>query len=1464
MIIQRRSLSQSVTIALALIVALGLLQRSVPSAASQALSAVIPRSAGDSLVRPPADTATEPEAVQIDTYVEDFSTYEFKAYSDQANWDVFQGGLKLQPTSGGAHRYSDVAPDGVGGAFIVWQDLRNNQGDGNWDIYAQRVDARGNRLWAADLRVNSDAGARFQGYPLVQVDSTGNALVVWVDDREEPAAKAVYAQKISRSGVKLWPGDVRVNGPSSYRVSWWLDSMAIAVDRQGNLIVAWQGIWDGYWDDSDIHAQKLSPTGQRLWPADVRVHHDTGHRQTFVALDTFDQGDVLVSWIDERYGGEDVYAQRLDAQGQRLWTSDVKVSAGLATPAQGNLSVVADTSGSAIVVWRQGPADPPLSGATSSIVAQRLGADGRLLWSGNRRVNRDTSIVFRGHPRADRIPTGQVIVVWEDARRGFELGTVDVFAQLLRLDGVTAWAADQRVNPESWSNWNIKPRVAVAGNLAWLSWETDDNVHIQQFDTAGVRPVLPLPSQANESDGRIDQTEPAIANLAGNELIVGWHDVTTNNWDVRIQKLTVDGSLAWPLGVLVNDAAVRMKRQRVQMAANGQNNTLVVWHDERGGIYGRLMSAAGVQMWSADVRLDTRLRQAYHPAVRALSDGSFVVAWLERRHLAGDLWDVYVQRFDVEGGRLWPADVRANSSDNRLSDIDPRSKPELAIDSQGHIVVAWRGDAGSGIDVFVRRFSPNGNPAWNVQRALNAHLLELNGRFWDRVFAAQASNTILVVTASAAGGQRGLRLHRLDLSGNPMGATPPWIDATSQETFYGNPSISSAGASSVVVAWDEEYGPRNAYALRVDLTGQPLWPAKVQLNEDLVWPLRPALSGQVASDFVVAWNDERFGDNNIYARRIAQDGALIWDADLRVTPEEGFYAREGMAESLAVNGVGGVIDRVSLLPQQSLNGGQISYFLTNNGGQDWEEIAPGTIHEFSSQGNGDLRWRTVLRSGHDWRETPVVHRLMLRYGPDLVGDAYEPNDICGQALAILADATTQRHVFYWQADADWISFEAIQGTRYLIEAHPEAGSRADIALELHGQCSSLPLATQNHTFSPGVRLDFTAPYTGPVFLRLTNYQPEVFGPDVSYVTSVRALADQNTPGALILVAGRKRSGDPLQPNIHHVSDAVYALFRNHGYTDDRIFYLATEGRPGVDAQPTVENLRLAITDWAVSRVGPQRPLTVFLVDHGSHNAVYLDSPSQQWVSPAQLDGWLSQLQALHPGVKVNLVIEACNSGSFIEPPHTASRLGRLVITSTSSTALAWASTPGAVFSDHFIASLGQEATMAGAFLTAQAAVVGTGNPQHPWVDGDGDGIANEVEDMAEAAMRGFSYPGTLLDQWPPYILPLQQPISISNGTALLRIEVRDDTAVDRVWAVIYAPSYEPPASQDELVWEQIVSVNLAPEGGGWYRTNYPGFSELGAYRIVYYAKDNEGLQSVPLEAIAWNAERVFLPILLRR
>ena len=480
---------------------------------------------------------------------------------------------------------------------------------------------------------------------------------------------------------------------------------------------------------------------------------------------------------------------------------------------------------------------------------------------------------------------------------------------------------------------------------------------------------------------------------------------------------------------------------------------------------------------------------------------------------------------------------------------------------------------------------------------------------------------------------------------------------------------------------------------------------------------------------------------------------------------------------------------------------------------------------------------------------------------------YEPNDTCAQANSISTDGSVQLHTFHQYADKDWVSFDAISGTTYLIEAHIPADSPADVVLELYDQCAGLPLASQDYAFSPGVRLQFQAPASGPFYLKFLNHTASVFGPDVAYHLSVRGLSDEPMPGALVLVAGRLRENDQLQPNIHHVTDAVRRLFLAHGYNDDRIYYLATDfSLEGMDALPSAANLEAAITAWALDKVGPDRAFTLYLMDHGDYDEFYLDNPRGERVSPQEVHDWLTQLEAAAPGVKVNVIIEACHSGSFIDGEQTVSDSERVVIASTGALNWAYASDEGAIFSDHFIAALDQEQSLYASFQTARWAVqAAKGGMQTPWLDDDGDGMANGPADGEEAARRGFAFAGTLVgEEWPPYVVQGVEPSTIDRGQGVIQAEVRDDEGVKRVWAVIYPPSYQPPETGEELIQEVLPTIVLRDQGGDWYGATYTGFDEIGTYRVVVYAEDDDGLEARPLAIEVTTGWAVYLPLVMRQ
>ncbi len=478
---------------------------------------------------------------------------------------------------------------------------------------------------------------------------------------------------------------------------------------------------------------------------------------------------------------------------------------------------------------------------------------------------------------------------------------------------------------------------------------------------------------------------------------------------------------------------------------------------------------------------------------------------------------------------------------------------------------------------------------------------------------------------------------------------------------------------------------------------------------------------------------------------------------------------------------------------------------------------------------------------------------------------YEPNDTCAEARPISADGVVQTHSFGVAGDNDWVYFAATAGVTYLVEARTAPESRADVDLEVYSGCSGVPGAGQGYAFTPDIRLEFKAPADGPLYLKLVNNAPDIFGGDVTYQLSVRALGQTAQPGALILVAGRIKTNDPLQANIHHVSQAVYDLFQSQGYDDERIYYLSTDrSLPGVDGLPSAAVLQSAITTWAADKVGNDRALTLYIVDHGVQERIYLDKPRGEWVAPEQIDGWLEQLERARTDVKVNVIVEACYSGSFIENPQSLSGPGRVVVTSTSANRLAFASDAGALFSDHFVAGLGEGKSIFNSFEAATWATRAVRPWQTPWLDSDGDGIPNSGNDASIAAQRGFAYAGTLSGEgWPPYIESALLPSPVNGEKATIQASVRDDVSVKRVWAVVYAPSYIAPTDGEELVKEVLPTLVLLPQGQNSFAATYTGFDEKGLYRIVIYAEDDEGLEARPLALEISTGGQLFLPAINR-
>ncbi len=366
-----------------------------------------------------------------------------------------------------------IAPDASHGAYLAWID-----NVGGFDhVYAQRVDAAGNPMWALSGLPGKPVcvATGTQGNLSVAADVAGEALVAWEDSRS--GGKDIYAQCMNADGSPRWNVDgmavatdgtdlrnptIIPNSSSSCAVVWedwnasvrvhcqklellngtldWVGSKevstdlavqsnpCIAYDGGGGLIVAWN---DDRSSSRNIYAQKLSGAdGGLAWGVDaiaLRTGNGNPALGASVSKMTDDRsGGAIVAWEDTR----GIYAQRVGGSGTVQWmTNGVALSAG-ASKAMPEITL--DGQSGAIVSW----ADPRSGPAQYNVYAQRIGADGLVKWATNGVAVcavADTAAATDIHPYiASDITGGGATVAWQDSRAGG--GGSKVYAQRVSND----------------------------------------------------------------------------------------------------------------------------------------------------------------------------------------------------------------------------------------------------------------------------------------------------------------------------------------------------------------------------------------------------------------------------------------------------------------------------------------------------------------------------------------------------------------------------------------------------------------------------------------------------------------------------------------------------------------------------------------------------------------------------------------------------------------------------------------------------------------------------------------------------------------------------------------------------------------------------------------------------------------------------------------------------------------------
>jgi hypothetical protein len=210
--------------------------------------------------------------------------------------------FKVSDDAGTSYQWDPaIAMDSSGNFVITWRDERN--GIYNFDVYAQRYNSSRTPL-GSNFKVNDDAGTTWQWEPAITMHSSGNFVITWEDYRDGSAD--IYAQRYNSSGIPQG-SNFKVSDDTETSDQYY---PVITIDASGKFLIAWQDYRNG---NPDIYAQRYNSSGNSDGSNYLVSNcHDTASTAQIYPAIASNTSNIYFTWMDDRRGNWDIYAKVVD------------------------------------------------------------------------------------------------------------------------------------------------------------------------------------------------------------------------------------------------------------------------------------------------------------------------------------------------------------------------------------------------------------------------------------------------------------------------------------------------------------------------------------------------------------------------------------------------------------------------------------------------------------------------------------------------------------------------------------------------------------------------------------------------------------------------------------------------------------------------------------------------------------------------------------------------------------------------------------------------------------------------------------------------------------------------------------------------------------------------------------------------------------------------------------------------
>jgi len=409
----------------------------------------------------------------------------------------------------------------------------------------------------------------------------------------------------------------------------------IISDGQGGVLIAWfNPSYGGIY--SNIYAQKIDPLGEEQWLKSGVLVSRSDNYEFNPKICSDGAGGMIISWSYRNGSYVDIYAQRINSDGNAQWIENGNVISN-AYKSQKRHQICSDGAGGAIITWIDDRND------NGDVYAQRIDSFGYTQWADN-----GTAICTASDTKYDpeicSDGDGGAIITWEDSRNiGY-----DIYTQRIDSVGNTQWVDNgTAICTASGSQYNPKICSDGAGG-AIITSQGPNNIIAQRINSDGITQWVDNGTAISSTSGT---SIPKICSDGVGGAIIAWEKYTGSYYDIYAQRINFLGDEQWTTNGVVLTTAFNDQRN-LHINSDGEGGVVATWVDKRNSnyydIYAQKVDSNGITQWLdngiAICRADD---YQYNPQICAIGEGSAIITWEDSRIGYNE---IYVQRvFEYTG-----------------------------------------------------------------------------------------------------------------------------------------------------------------------------------------------------------------------------------------------------------------------------------------------------------------------------------------------------------------------------------------------------------------------------------------------------------------------------------------------------------------------------------------------------------------------------------------------------------------------------------------------------------------------------------------------------------------------------------------------------------------------------------------------------------------------------------------------